>query len=68
MQIPKDTVVEFLRSKGQERLADQAAQHLPDQVDPEQHRDLLQKVGVNPDDLAGSASGLLGGLKGKLGL
>ncbi len=68
MQIPKDSVVQFLRSQGHDGLAEQAQQHLPDQVDPQQHRDLLEKVGVNPDDLMGSASGLLGGLKGKLGL
>lgn len=68
MQIPKDAVVNFLRSKGQEGLAEQAEQQLPDQVDPQQHRDQLEKVGINPDDLAGSIGGLLGGLKGKFGL
>lgn len=45
--------------------ADQAAGELPDQVDPQQHGDLLAKFGLDPQDLLG---GGLGGITGKLGL
>jgi hypothetical protein len=34
MEIPKDQVVQMLRDKGQDDVADHAAQRLPDQVDP----------------------------------
>jgi hypothetical protein len=39
---------------------------LPDQVDPEQHSDLLSKFGINPQELLGG--GALGGIAGKFGL
>jgi len=35
----------------------QAAQQLPDQVDHEQHGDLLQQYGVDPNQLAASGGG-----------
>ena len=65
MQIPKDQVLQLLRSRGNDQQAQQADSELPDQVDTEQHAGLLSKFGINPQDLAG---GLGGGLGGKLGL
>ncbi len=35
-------------------------QQLPDQVDPEQHSDLLNKIGINPSDLLGDIEGKIG--------
>ena len=64
MQIPKEQILELLRSRGQDDKAAQADGELPDQVDTEQHADLLQKFGIDPSDLAGS----LGGIGNKLGL
>jgi hypothetical protein len=64
MQIPKDKILELLRSRGQEDKAQQAEGELPDQVDTEQHAGQLQKLGIDPGDLAGS----LGGIGNKLGL
>ena len=64
MQIPKDKIVELLRSRGEDDKAAQAEGELPDQLDTEQHADLLKKLGIDPGDLAGS----LGGLGDKLGL
>lgn len=64
MNIDKNQIVELLRSQGHPQ-ADQAEQELPDQVDPEQHADLLAKFGINPQDLLGKLGGLGGGL-GKL--
>jgi len=65
MEIPKDKILELLRERGQDDQAEQADKELPDQVDPEQHQDLLQKYGIDIQDLAGK---LPGGLGDKLGL
>ena len=65
MQIDKQQIIELLRSRGNQDQADQAQSELPDQVDTDQHADLLSKFGINPEELLG---GGLGGLGGKLGL
>jgi hypothetical protein len=65
MQIPKEQILEFLRSRGEDDKAAQADGELPDQVDTEKHAGMLQKLGIDPGDLVGS---LGGGLGGKLGL
>ncbi|HKG66168.1 MAG TPA: hypothetical protein VKB28_19025 [Solirubrobacteraceae bacterium] len=64
MQIPKEQILELLRSRGQDDKASQAEGELPEQVDTEKHAGLLQKLGIDPGDLAGS----LGGIGNKLGL
>ena len=64
MEIPKDKILELLRQRGDDDKAQQADQQLPDQVDTEKHRDLLDQLGINPEDLLGN----LGGLGDKLGL
>jgi hypothetical protein len=61
MEIPKEKIIELLRERGADDKVQQAEQELPDQVDPEQHADLLEKLGINPEDL-------LGGIGDKLGL
>jgi hypothetical protein len=63
MQIDKQQIIELLKSRGDHDQAEQAATDLPDQVDTDQHADLLSKVGVNAQDLPGG----LGELGGKLG-
>ena len=65
MQIPKEQILELLRSRGQDEKASQADSELPDQVDTEQHAGILEKLGIDPGDLAGSQPG---GNGGKLGL
>jgi hypothetical protein len=65
MQIPKEQILEFLRSQGKDDQVGQADQELPDQVDTDQHADLLEKFGIDPGELA---SKLPGGLGDKLGL
>jgi hypothetical protein len=61
MTIPKEKILDLLRERGADDKVQQAENELPDQVDPEQHRDQLEKLGINPDDL-------LGGVGDKLGL
>ena len=65
MQLDKDQIIEFLRSRGDQDKAEQANQELPQQVDTEQHADLLDQLGINVEDLLGGAGG---GIAGKLGL
>lgn len=61
MQIPKEQILQMLRDRGEHDRAQQAEQKLPDQVDPEQHSDLLSQIGIDPGKI-------LGGLEGKVGL
>jgi DNA-binding protein H-NS len=51
MQVDKQEVINLLREKGQDQKVEQAQQQLPDKVDLEQHSDLLQKLGINPQEL-----------------
>ena len=60
MEIPKDQILQLLRNRGDYDKADQANQELPDQVNPEQHSDLLAKLGINPTELMGDIGGKLG--------
>ena len=62
MEIPKEKILDLLREQGQDDRVDQARQELPDQVDPEQHADLLQKFGLDPQDLIGKLGGGVPGL------
>jgi|tagenome__1003787_1003787.scaffolds.fasta_scaffold14612925_2 hypothetical protein len=66
MQFDKEQVLDLLRSRGDDAKAQEADSTLPDKVDPEQHADLLAKLGINPQDLISKLGGL-GGLGGSLG-
>jgi hypothetical protein len=61
MEIPKDKILELLKSQGKGDQAGQADQELPDQVDPERDSGLLSKFGLDPQDLLKLAGGGLGG-------
>jgi hypothetical protein len=66
MQIPKEQILEFLRSRGDQDKASQAEGELPNQVDTEKDAGLLQKFGIDPGDLVSQLGG--GGIGKKLGL
>jgi len=66
MQIDKQQIIEFLKSRGEQDKAQQAEGQLPDQVDTDQHADLLGRLGINPQELLGGAGGL-GGIGDELG-
>jgi hypothetical protein len=68
MQIPKDQILQLLRSRGENQKADEADGQLPDQVDTEQHAGIRQKLGIDPQELLGSLGGGAGGIGDKLGL
>jgi hypothetical protein len=64
MEIPKDKILELLRQRSENDKAERADRELPDQVDPDRDRGMLQKLGIDPQDLVGN----LGGIGKKLGL
>ena len=69
MQIPKDQILDLLRSRGEDDKAQQADSELPDQVDTEQHSDILSRLGIDPQDLIGKlGGGAAGDIGKKLGL
>jgi len=57
MQIDKDTVLGLLREQGKDQEAEQARQELPDQVDTERDAGLLQRFGIEPQDLLSRGTG-----------
>jgi hypothetical protein len=67
MEIDKDQIIELLKSRGEGDKADAAESELPGKVDPEQHADLLKKLGIDPSDLLGKLPGGLGDKLGGLG-
>jgi hypothetical protein len=61
--IDRDHIVQVLRQRGDEDHARDAEQSLPAQVDPAEHADALERLGLNPqnlldDDAAGLADKL----------
>jgi hypothetical protein len=67
MQIPKEQILDFLRSRGEDDKAQQADSELPGTVDTDQHAGILQRLGISPQELIGQLGGA-GGIAGKLGL
>ena len=62
MQIPKQQIISLIESRLGGQQAQQANQELPDQVDHEQHADLLQKFNIDPQELLTKFGGGLGKL------
>jgi hypothetical protein len=51
VQIDKNTILDLLRERGQQDQANQADQELPDQVDTDRDAGLLQRFGLDPQEL-----------------
>jgi hypothetical protein len=51
VEIPKEEILAFIQERAGSDQAAQAEQELPDQVDPDQHGDLLSKFGIDPQEL-----------------
>jgi hypothetical protein len=58
MDIDNDEIVELLRSRGEDDIADQAERELP--VDTDQHGAKLDQLGINPAELLGGIGGTFG--------
>ena len=61
MEIPKDKILEMIKSRGDQDQAGQAESELPDQVDTDRDQGLLAKFGIDPKEL-------MGGMGSKFGL
>jgi hypothetical protein len=57
VQLDKNMILDLLRERGQQDQASQAEQELPQQVDTDQHAGLLQKFGLDPQELIGKFMG-----------
>ncbi len=57
MQIDKETVLSMLREQGKEQQAEEASRELPDEVDTERDAGLLQRFGIQPEELLSRFSG-----------
>lgn len=62
MEIPKDKIMELLQQQGKGDQTDQAEQELPDKVDPERDSGLLEKFGLEPQDVLSELGGGIPGL------
>ena len=51
MKVDKNTILDMLRKRGGHDQADRAQRELPDEVDQDEHSSLLDRFGVNPQDL-----------------
>jgi hypothetical protein len=65
MEIPKEAILQFLRERGDSDRANEAERELPDQVDTERDAGLLERFGVDPQELLAMAD-RIPGLKDKL--
>jgi hypothetical protein len=62
VEIPKDKILDMLHQQGKSDQVDQAKQELPDQVDPERDSGLLEKFGLDPQDVLSKLGGGIPGL------
>ena len=51
MDIPKEKMLELLRSRGDQDKVEQANKELPDRVDPDRDLELFTRLGVEPSEL-----------------
>ncbi len=66
MNIDKSQIIDLLRSQGDSDKADQADAELPDEVDTDRDKGLLDKFGLDVGDLVSKLGGG-GGLGGLIG-
>jgi hypothetical protein len=57
MQIDKNTIIEYLRQRGDDDSADRADQELPEQVDTDRDAGLLERFGLDPAELMSRFAG-----------
>ncbi len=62
MKIDKKQIIDLLMQQGDQGTATQAESELPDQVDTDKDKGLLEKYGINLGDLIRGGGGGLGGL------
>ena len=64
MKLDKQELVRMLRTQGDNDSAEQVESRLPDQIDTDQHADVLDSIGLDRTQLMAKLAG--GGLGGTL--
>ncbi len=62
MQISKEQVLELVRSRGDDEKTTRAERELPDEVDTDRDQSLLEKFGIDPEELLSRFKGNIPGL------
>ena len=57
MEIPKEKLLDLLRSRGDQESVDRAKDELPDSVDPDRDLEILTGLGIEPSELLGKLEG-----------
>ncbi len=57
MEIDKGTIVNLLRERGDQQRAEEAERDLPGRVDTERDAGLLDRFGLDPQELVGKGLG-----------
>ena len=57
MEIPKEKLLDLLRSRGDQESVDRAKDELPDSVDPDRDLEMLTGLGIEPSELLGKLEG-----------
>ncbi|GAA4399035.1 hypothetical protein GCM10023168_05760 [Fodinibacter luteus] len=60
MEVDRQEIVDQLRGRREDELADRAERDLPEQVDTDEHAAVLHQLGINPADLLGGIGGTFG--------
>jgi hypothetical protein len=60
MEIDRQEIVDQLRGRDEDDVADRAEAELPQVVDTDEHADLLHDLGINPADLLFGIGGTFG--------
>jgi hypothetical protein len=56
MEIDRQHVIELLREKGKDERVQHAIDELPAKIDHEKHAQQLEKLGIDPGELAAKAA------------
>jgi hypothetical protein len=56
MNIDKQQVIDLLRKEGKNEHVQKAIDELPEKIDHEHHAEMLEKLGIDPGDLAAKAA------------
>jgi hypothetical protein len=62
MQIPKEQIIDMIRGRGDHEGAQQADRELPANVDTDQHGGMLEKYGIDTNQLMSRLKGNIPGL------
>jgi hypothetical protein len=62
MEFDKETILDFLKSRGDDSKAEEADRELPEKVDTERDAGLLQRFGIDPQELLSKFGGEIPGI------